>query len=169
MSEKQSVAQKRVIEVNIAEMRVARSPDVLVTHGLGSCLGIAIYDPVKKIGGIAHAMLPDINLAKVKSNPCRFVNSTIRKMVEELEKMGGSRKCFMAKLFGGAHMFTFITVDNLLNVGQKNIDTALEVLGELGIKVTGQETGGTFGRTVGFNLEDGKVHVNTISQGEKDI
>lgn len=161
--------EKKIIEVNIAEVKIEHSPNVLVTRGLGSCLGITVYDPLKKIGGMAHPMLPDIEVAKVKFNPARFVNSAIRKMVEDLEKEGGLRSRFVAKLFGGAHMFSFISADNILNVGQKNIDTAIEIFRELGIKVGAQETGGTFGRTVEFNLEDGKARVHTISQGEKEV
>ncbi len=161
--------EKKTIEVNIAEMKIARTPDILITRGLGSCLGITIYDPLKKVGAMAHAMLPDIDRAKVKSNPARFVNSVIRKMTEGLESSGGAKSRFIAKLFGGAHMFSFISADNILNVGQKNIDIALEVFKELGINVAVQETGGTFGRTIELNLEDGKVRVHTISQGEKDL
>jgi chemotaxis protein CheD len=169
MHDKQTLTEKKNIEVNIAEVKIVRSPDVLVTRGLGSCLGITIYDPLKKIGGMAHAMLPDIDVAKVKSNPARFVNSVIRKMVEDLEKEGGFRSRFVAKIFGGAHMFSFISADNILNVGQKNIDTAIEVFKDLGVKVGAQETGGSFGRTIEFNLENGMVHVHTISQGEKEV
>jgi len=161
--------EKKIIEVSIAEVKISQSPDVLVTRGLGSCLGITIYDPLKKTGGMAHAMLPDIEVAKVKSNPARFVNSVIKKLVEDLEGRGSLRSRLIAKLFGGAHMFSFISADNILNVGQKNIDTAIGVLKESGIKIGAQETGGTFGRTIEFNLENGVVRVHTISQGEKEV
>lgn len=167
--EKQSTQEKKIIEVNIAEMKIGSAPDILVTRGLGSCLGITIYDPLKKIGGIAHPMLPDINLARVKSNPYRFVNSAIMKMIEELEKMGGLKSRFVAKIFGGAKMFSSFAQDNLLNVGQKNIDMALNVLKDLGIKIVAQDTGGNFGRTVEFDLEDGKTYVNTVFKGKKEI
>ncbi|MCM8801412.1 MAG: chemotaxis protein CheD [Candidatus Omnitrophica bacterium] len=167
--EKHLTQEKKIIEVNIAEMKVGFAPDILVTRGLGSCLGIAIYDPLKKIGAIAHPMLPDIDSAKVKSNPYRFVNSAIMKMVEELEKMGGLRSRFVAKIFGGAKMFSSLSQDSILNIGQKNIDMALQVLKDLNIKIAAQDTGGNFGRTVEFDLEDGKTYVNTIFKGKKEI
>lgn len=167
--ENHTVTEENVIEINMAEMKIARAPGKLVTRGLGSCLGITLYDPVKKTGGMAHAMLPDIDKARVRVNPARFVNSAIKKMVEDLERMGSLRIHLIAKIFGGAHMFSFITADSGLNIGQKNIDMADAVFKELGIKVSAQETGGTFGRTIELNLEDGKVWIKTISWGEKVI
>lgn len=169
MEERQIIMEEKLIEVNMAEIKITQAPAKLVTRGLGSCLGITIYDPFKKIGAMTHTMLPDIDKARVKSNPARFVNSAIKKMVEGLEKMGGSRTHLIAKIFGGAHMFSFINSDSALNVGQKNIEMAEDTFRELGIKVMAQEVGGTFGRTVELNLENGKVLVKTISWGEKEV
>lgn len=158
-----------IIEVQMAGMQVADSPSHLVTRGLGSCLGIAFFDPVKKFGAMAHPMLPDITKAKVKSNPSRFVNSAIEALVDEFEKRGCPKTRIVAKIFGGAHMFSFINTDSVLNVGQKNIDMALTVFKDLGIKIAGQEVGGTFGRTIELNCENGKVLVKTVSWGEKEV
>lgn len=169
MEERQTATEQNIIEVDVAEVKIAQPPAKLVTRGLGSCLGITIYDPIKKIGAMAHTMLPDIDKARIKSNPCRFTNSAIRKMVEDLEKLGSKREHLVAKLFGGAHMFSFIGSDSVLNVGQKNGEVALTTLKELGIKVKAQETGGTFGRTIELNLENGKAWIKTISLGEKEV
>ena len=165
----EKVMENNIIEVQMADLHIGNAPGLLVTRGLGSCLGITFYDPVKKMGAMSHAMLPDLDKAKTKTNPHRFVNSSIKEMVEEFEKRGCPRNRIVAKLFGGAHMFSFINTDSVLNVGQKNIEMALAVLKELDIKVAGQEIGGTFGRTIEFNLEDGKVLVKTISWGEKEV
>ena len=158
-----------LVEVNMAALEISQSPVRLITRGLGSCLGITLYDYAKKVGAMAHPMLPDIDKSKIKSNPARFVNSAIKKMVEELEKRGCAKNQLVAKLFGGAHMFGFITSESILNVGQKNIEMALAVLKELGIKIEAKEIGGNFGRTVELNLEDGKVMVRTVSWGEKEV
>jgi len=157
------------VEVQMAQMQIAQAPGILVTRGLGSCLGITFYDPVKKLGAMAHPMLPDIDKARVKSNPSRFVNSAIMNMIKEFEKAGCPRSRIVAKIFGGARMFTFINVDSALNVGQKNIEIAITTLKEIGIKIAGQEVGGTFGRTIEMNLEDGGVLVKTVSWGEKVV
>jgi chemotaxis protein CheD len=161
--------EENLIEVQMAQMKISEAPAVLVTKGLGSCLGITFFDPVKKIGAMAHPMLPDFNNARVKSNPSRFVNSVIKQAVEEMEKRGCPAARIVVKMFGGAHMFSFINTDSVLNVGQKNIEMALVTLRELNLKVSGQEVGGTFGRTISLNLNDGKVLVKTVSWGEKEV
>ncbi|MCX7927060.1 MAG: chemotaxis protein CheD [Candidatus Omnitrophica bacterium] len=165
----EKIIEENVIEVPMAGMVVSQAPHILVTKGLGSCLGITIYDPLKKIGGMAHPMLPDINKARVKSNPSRFVNSAITLLLEELDKRGCSRMRLVVKIFGGAHMFSFINTDSNLNVGQKNIEMAQTIFRELNLKIISQEVGGTFGRTIYLNLEDGKVLVKTVSWGEKEV
>jgi chemotaxis protein CheD len=161
---------EKIVEVQMADLQiVSQPPAMLVTRGLGSCLGITFYDPVRKMGAMAHAMLPDIEKARKTANKHRFVNSCIQEMVEEFGRQGCPRTRIVAKLFGGAHMFSFINTDSVLNVGQKNIEMALSMLKELGIQVAGQEVGGTFGRTIEFSLETGRVLVKTISWGEKEI
>ncbi|MDD5730574.1 MAG: chemotaxis protein CheD [Candidatus Omnitrophica bacterium] len=163
------VMEEKIIEVNMAQMEISQAPARLVTRGLGSCLGITLYDASRKAGGMSHPMLPDIEKSRIKSNPSRFVNSAIRKMVDELQKQGSSKNQLVAKIFGGAHMFGFIASDSILNVGQKNVEVAQTVLKELGIEIVCQETGGSFGRTIELSLETGKVLVKTVSWGEKEV
>lgn len=165
----EALKKERIIEIGMGEMKTGESPAKLITRGLGSCVAITVFDPVKKTGGMAHAMLPDIERVKLKSNPSRFVNYIVKKMVEELEKQGCLRQRFIVKLFGGAHMFGFITSESILNVGEKNILMAKTVIDELGLKLSAEETGGTFGRTTELDLETGKVLVKTIAWGEKEV
>ncbi len=160
---------KNLIEVGMAEMKVASSPSVLVTRGLGSCLGIVIYDSTKKIGALAHAMLPSIENAKIKSNPAKFVDSVISLMVDELISKGSEIKNLVAKLFGGAHMFSSIPKNSPFSIGAKNIEVAKEKLARYGIRVVGEDTAGNYGRTIFFDLETGKVTVKTIFYGEKEV
>ena len=161
--------EENTIEVQMAQMQIGEAPAVLVTKGLGSCLGITFWDPLKKIGAMVHPMLPDFNKARVQSNPSRFVNSAIMHALEEMEKKGCFRTRIVVKMFGGAHMFSFINTDSVLNVGQKNIEMATATLKELNLKISGQEVGGTFGRTIYLKLDDGKVLVKTVSWGEKEV
>lgn len=161
--------EENLIEVSMGNMHTGCAPARLITRALGSCLGITFYHPGKKIGAMAHPMLPDIDKARMKSNLHRFVNSVIKKSIDDLEKLGCPKTSLVIKLFGGAHMFSFITVDSILNVGEKNIEMARIILNELGIKITAEEVGGTFGRTIELNLENGKVFVDTVSWGRKEV
>ena len=165
----QESTEKKKIEVNMGEMKIAKTPDVLITRGLGSCLGITLYDPIKKIGTMAHAMLPDINRAKAQSNPNRFVNSVVENMLGELKKENCFKKNLQVKLFGGAHMFSFIAKDNLLNVGEKNIEMAKDVFQKQGMAIVAEELGGSIGRTIELDLESGKVLIKTISIGSREV
>lgn len=163
------MSEGQLIEVGISDMKLSKTPDKLITRGLGSCVGITLYDPLKKTGGMAHAMLPDAGKASIDINPLRFVNYVIKQMVHEMEKAGSNRKNMEAKLFGGAHMFGFLSSEAVLNVGDKNVEMSKSVLSEMGINVAADETGGTFGRTVTLNLENGKVTIKTIAWGEKEV
>ncbi len=163
------MCEEQIIDVGISDKKIAKAPVKLITRGLGSCVGITLYDPGKKIGGMAHAMLPDIEKVTTKVNPLRFVNYLIKNMVEELENCGCLRKHLEAKLFGGAHMFGFLSSESVLNVGDKNVEIARAVLGEMGIKISVDDTGGTFGRTITLNLENGKVLIKTIAWGEREV
>jgi chemotaxis protein CheD len=159
---------KNLIEVGMADLKIATAPSILVTRGLGSCVGITFYEPFKRLGAMAHAMLPDINNSKIKSNPARFVNSAIDKILEELKKQGCVKRHLQVKLFGGARMFSFIAQDSVLNVGERNVVMAKEILASHGITIVAQDVGGNFGRTIELNLENGKVHIKTIYSGEKE-
>src|SRR3989338_1223088 len=153
----------------MGDMKMVCAPKRLITRALGSCLGITFYNPEKKSGAMAHPMLPDIDKAKMNSNPNRYVNSVIIRTLDEMEKLGVLKNGLEIKIFGGAHMFSFITADSLLNVGEKNIEVAKELLGKLGLKIIAEEVGGTFGRTIELNLENGKVFVDTVSWGRKEV
>jgi chemotaxis protein CheD len=163
------VMESNLIEVQMGKMEFAQAPDRLITRGLGSCLGITIFDPVKKIGAMVHPMLPDMERSKIKSNPSRFVNSGITGAMQELEKKGCFRGRMEIKIFGGAHMFSFINADSALNVGQKNIEMAHAIFAGLNLKIIAEEVGGTFGRTIELDTETGKVLVKTVSWGDKVV
>lgn len=157
------------IEVGLGNVEIASSPDILVTRGLGSCVGITLYAPNKKIGGLAHAMLPSYTNAKIKSNPARFVDTAISLMIEKLVEKGCKVRDLEAKLVGGARMFSFISKNSFLNIGDRNVRAAKERLNSYGIKIVGEDTGSNYGRTVYFELATGKVKVKTLFSGEKEL
>ena len=157
------------IEVGMADMKMAAGPAVIVTRGLGSCLGVVLYDSMKKIAALAHPMLPKIDEGRVKSNPYKFVDSAITAMLEELKKKG-CQPCFLqAKIFGGAHMFSSIPINSVFNIGARNAEVAREIFLINNVKLIAEDIGGNSGRTIFVDTITGKVAVKTLFHGEKVV
>lgn len=154
--------------VAISEFKVAAAPACLVTYGLGSCLAIAIYDPEKRLGGLAHTLLPQPKPGMDTSRPEKFVKSAIRMMLDELLGLGADRQKLEAKIFGGANMFKALQEYAGESIGQRNISAAREILSELSIPLRAEDVGGNFGRTLYFNLDSGKVTVKSIREGKRE-
>ncbi|MCP4652122.1 MAG: chemotaxis protein CheD [Candidatus Omnitrophica bacterium] len=157
------------IEIGMADMRISSSPDVLITRGLGSCLGITLYDPIKKMGGLVHPMLPQIAEGRVKSNPYKFVDSAIDAMIDELHAKGCKTFSLIAKVFGGGHMFSSIPASSVFNIGARNAEIVKKKFADSKIKIAVEDVGGNYGRTLFFNLETGTVRVKTLFHGEREV
>lgn len=151
----------------MAEYKVAGNPALLMSIGLGSCMGIVLYDFVKRIGGLAHIMLPRQDEAKDRSNPAKFADTAIVLMLDEMEKLGSSGRNVRAKIFGGANMFPNVKSTVFMNVGERNAAAVKEELGKRKIKITVEDVGGNAGRTIIFNIVDGSVRVRTVRGGER--
>lgn len=143
------------IKVSVADYAVS-SEGVLTTSGLGSCLGIAIYDPGRKIGSLVHPMLPHRNGDESRP-PERFVDSGIELVVGELLTAGAERSALRAKVTGGAAVIDFGNDDR--PIGDRNIAAARETLSAHGIEIIGEEVGGGCGRTVHVDARTGAVTV----------
>lgn len=140
--------------VGVAEFFTAFAPQTLMCIGLGSCVGIAIYDLRAGLGGLAHAMLPRFDDGKDKQNASKYADSVIYVMVDELIERGASKANLKAKIAGGAQMFQFVSSDTL-NIGIRNSEVAKETLKKERITLVAEDVGGTKGRTVRFNPSDG--------------
>lgn len=150
------------IKVGISDYKVAKSPYKLITLGLGSCVGIAIYDKVDKVGGLSHIMLPDSTLFRREVKVEKFADLAIPKMVEEITK-GSRNKNLIAKIAGGASMFSFTDETNG-NIGYRNVVAVEEKLKELGIPILGKHTGGNIGRTMIVDLQDFTVNIRMVNR-----
>lgn len=151
------------IRVRIAEFKVAKGDAVLVAIGLGSCVGVAIYDPELEVGGMAHILLP--GLAKEGDNPNKFSESAIDAMLGQITSMGGSIKSLKAKIVGGANMFQSLA-DNKKTIGERNVEAARDKLKRLNIGIEKEEVGGNEGRTVEFHAGTGRMTVRN-ARGEE--
>ena len=158
-----------LIKVGMADYKVGRSPATLISYGLGSCIGISIYDPQRKIGGLLHIMLPDSTTARFTDNPAKFADTGIPLLINDIIALGASRSRLVAKIAGGAQMFAFSHTTDIMRVGSRNADTCKQILRKNGIRVIAEDTGGACGRTVSINLENGDYTVKTIDRGSKII
>lgn len=159
------MADSGIVMVGIGDYAIARSPVKIKTSGLGSCVGVTLYDRQEKIGGLLHTMLPNIKKAGIKDNPAKFTDAGIEYIVAEIIKNGGSRKKLEAKLVGGASMFE----NSHMNIGERNIKSAKETLQKLGVKIIAEDTGKNYGRTIIFDTFTGDLLIKTMLKGDKVI
>lgn len=162
---------KKTIRVGMAELKTAHGADILTSLGLGSCVGVALYDSKTRIAGLVHIMLPYSAKIKDNDNPAKFADTGIIELVEQVSAIGAERTNLTAKIAGGSQMFKFSNNSNndLLTIGERNIEAVLETLKDLGIKLVGQDVGGSFGRSIDFYSETGALHIRTIGYGSKQI
>ncbi|WP_017873351.1 hypothetical protein [Candidatus Caldatribacterium saccharofermentans] len=151
----------RKIAVGMAEYRVSNDPeDVLCVLGLGSCVGVCLYDPVRRIGGMVHVLLPEH--LPGQSNPFKFADTAVPALLAEVEKAGASRRNIFAKISGGAKMFS--GADTLFDIGKRNAEAVKEALKVLGIPLKGEDVGGNRGRSIFFYLEDGRLEIKILGR-----
>lgn len=157
------------IKVGMADLNVCVSPDRITTLGLGSCVGIALRDPVTKIGGLAHIMLPDSTTIRNNSNIPKFADTGIEELVKQVTRRGASRSRLVAKIAGGAQMFGFNSNSEMVRVGERNVQATKKKLAELRIPILAEDTGKNFGRTVIFYPETGDFVIRAVGKQEYKI
>jgi len=157
------------IIVGMADLKAAKAPDILTTLGLGSCVGITLWDRARKIGGMAHCMLPTYKGFEGQ-NIAKFVDSAVVELINQLGRMGVPRNALVAKIAGGAHMFKGVSQNNdLLKIGERNAAAGIAILKQLAIPLLANDTGGTHGRTIELDMENGNLKIKTVGLGEKFI
>lgn len=159
----------KMIKVGMADLNVCKSADILTTLGLGSCIGIVLYDPVSKVSGLAHIMLPDSTKIKNNSNKAKFADTAIDQVIKDMVKLGANKNRLVAKLAGGAQMFAFNSSNDLMRIGERNTIASRNKLRQLGIKVLAEDTGKNYGRTLEFYSETGDLLIKTIGKEVKII
>lgn len=158
-----------IYPVGMAEMRIARSPDILATYGIGSCVIVAMYDPKTKIGGVAHIMLPDsTGIAQERLNPRKFADTAVPLLFQTLSHAGCFKSRVISKIVGGAEMFP--PNENLTsNIGTLNTCSAIEALKKLRIPILAKDIGGRSGRSIEMNLDTGRISVTILGESPKEI
>lgn len=157
-----------IYKVGMADAKVAKDGDSLRTLGLGSCVGITLYDDILKIGGMAHIMLPVSNVDK-EVNLAKFADTGVPYLLEMVLGMGAARARLKAKMAGGAQMFANAHGLEVIRVGPRNIEAVQEMLEKLHIPIIASAVGGNFGRTIELDCQTGKLGIRTAQYGESVI
>lgn len=157
------------IKVGMADLKVCVSPDSVTTLGLGSCVGIALRDPITKVGGLAHIMLPDSTAIRNNSNVPKFADTGIEELVRQVTLKGANRSRLVAKIAGGAQMFGFGSASETVRVGERNVEAVKKKLKEMKIPILAEDTGKNFGRTVIFYPETGDFVIRAVGKQEYKI
>ncbi|NMA85397.1 MAG: chemotaxis protein CheD [Epulopiscium sp.] len=158
-----------MIKVGMADLNTCVSPGILTTLGLGSCVGITLYDPATKIGGLVHVMLPDSTQIRNNENKAKFADTGIIQLVDDMVKIGGSKKRLVAKIAGGAQMFSFQQSNDLMRIGERNVIATKKILQQLGIPILAEDTGANYGRTIELHTQNGVLLVKAIGKGIREF
>ena len=157
------------VVVKVADLQVVTGEGELVTLGLGSCVAICLHDPVAKVAGMAHVLLPNKHLSRTTDNPAKFPQSAVPLLIQKMKALGADPARFTARLVGGAAMFGNLTPSGAVQMGERNVVASRQVVTEEGIAITAEATGGTMGRSVRMQAHDGGLFIRTLAHGEQPL
>jgi chemotaxis protein CheD len=158
-----------LIKVGMADLKVGKAPDVLTTLGLGSCIGLTLYDPGTRIGGLVHYMLPDSTKLKNNTNVAKFGDTGIMELYKQVIAKGANKRRLVAKIAGGACMFDTSSKSAVGRVGERNVEAAKQALKALGIPLVAQDTGLNYGRTVELDCSNGQFLIKSVGKPSKVV
>ncbi len=157
------------IVVGIADMKVTKNPeDTLITFSLGSCIGVTIYDPLTRVGGLLHFMLPDshIDPQKAERNPWIFADTAVPSLFREAYKFGAGKERLKVKVAGGSQI---MDGSSYFNIGKKNYIALQTIFRNNGVSVSAEDVGGNGNRTVSMELSSGRVLIKTSRDEVKEL
>lgn len=157
------------IKVGMADANVCKPPDMITTLGLGSCVGIVLYDTVKKIAGMVHIMLPDSTKIINNTNKYKFADTGIDALIQDMVNIGALQRNLVAKIAGGAQMFSFSNNLEMMRIGERNVEATKDKLNKLGIRLLAEDTGSNYGRTIEFNPDTGLLCIKSVGKELKFI
>ncbi|MCL5960864.1 MAG: chemotaxis protein CheD [Chloroflexi bacterium] len=161
---------QKPVAVGIGGLHVTKdSSSILVAYGLGSCIGVSAYDPVAKVGGLAHVMLPNSKEAARQPTSNKFADVAVPTLIRELVKLGAAQSRLVCRIAGGAQMLNAPGHLNGFKIGERNIEAVLQALQQYKITPRASHTGGSQGRTMRFFIDTGRVFVRTAGQEEVEL
>ena len=160
----------QVVKVGIAQMDVVKAPNTIRTSGLGSCVGVVLYDESKQIAGLIHVMLPDSSLGRSDAlNVAKFADTGIKALIDLLKLEGVHAFKLKAKIAGGAQMFQFSSDKDSMRIGPRNVEAVKAELRKNSIPLVAEDTGGNSGRTIEFDPVTSKLNIRTVNRGVSEI
>lgn len=159
-----------IITVGLGELYCSKNPNsVLICYGLGSCIGVVMFDNIAQVGAMAHVVLPDSAMARSHDSPAKFADTCIPAMLALLEKHGARRSNLIVKLAGGARVLNVPGGNNLLDIGNRNIEAVKLALAKANLSPLASDLGGNFGRTMQLFIKGGKVTIRTVGKPERSL
>lgn len=158
--------------VGLGEQAISRDPqDVLVAYGLGSCVGVVMIDPVSRVSGLLHAVLPRSvdGMMNGEPNPSKYVEGGIEGLIVAMVREGASRNRLVVRIIGGANMLISSGLTRSFDIGTRNVEAARSTFNRLKMPITVEEVGGHTGRTVRVYVANGRVTVRVIGEKEHEI
>ncbi len=155
--------------VGISDMVVSKNPqDTLITYSLGSCIGVVVYDPEAKVGGLLHYMLPDASIDKQKAvaKPYMFATTGIPKLFKEAYRLGASKNRLIVKVVGGSQVMDSA---GIFNIGKRNYLVLREMFWKNKVMIAKEDVGGTVNRTISIDLNTGVTTLKVSGRGESTI
>ncbi len=158
-----------IVKVGIADLKVGSNGSIIRTSGLGSCIGITLYDRSLRMGGMVHIMLPESPNNKKHFKRAKYADTGIADLIAEMEKKGCRKNNLVCKIAGGAQMFQFSGGNELLKIGHRNTEAVLRIIDDLNITLAAKDVGGNYGRTIDLFCEDGKLLIKTVNKYVKEV
>ncbi len=152
--------------MRVADAAVEQGDITISTIGLGSCVAIMLHDADKRVGGLAHILLPSETLSQDRSNRAKFPATAVPLLLERMRALGANRTRIVAKLAGGASMFAALLPTSGLQMGERNLIAARSALARASIPVVAEDVGGGHGRNVFFRVASGDVEVKSMVRGD---
>ncbi|MBP1904165.1 chemotaxis protein CheD [Paenibacillus turicensis] len=164
------IEEQKIVKVGMAELDTITGQGLIRTTGLGSCVGVTLFDPHRKIAGLAHVMLPSSDIAREGTlNIAKYADTALPELVDRLSDLGAAKSKLVAKMAGGAQMFTFGGKGDSMRIGPRNVDSCKLMLSKLNIPLIGEDTGGNYGRTIELDLESGILFIRSIQKEVKEL
>ncbi|GIO41838.1 MULTISPECIES: chemotaxis protein CheD [Paenibacillus] len=159
-----------IVKVGMADLNVAHTEGLIRTTGLGSCVGVTLFDPKLKVAGLAHVMLPSSEIAREGAlNIAKYADTAVPELVRRMNELGVVTSRLVAKMAGGSQMFAFSGSGDSMRIGPRNVESCKLALSELGIPLIAEDTGGNYGRTIELDCVTGILFIRSVQMGIKEL